>query len=63
MGGLGSRMSSVNSLIAGDTLGLRYDIYKMNQLGDHEYFKVEDLLDLNRKFVIHQVSVSIECLD
>ncbi len=49
MGGLGSKMSSVNSLIVGDTLGLRYDIYKMIELGNTEYFKVEDLLDLNRK--------------
>ena len=46
---MGVRTSKMNALLAGDTLGGRYDIYKMVTLDQIEYFKVEDLMDFNVK--------------
>lgn len=52
---MGLEMSKVNALIVGDTLDSRYDIYKIIDLyknkQDNDYFKVNDLLDFNLKFV------------
>jgi hypothetical protein len=51
---MGLQMSNLNALIAGETMNLQYDIYKIIDLyenkQDNEYFKVEDLLDFNLKF-------------
>ncbi len=47
---MGLEMSSLNTFIAGDTIGNRYDIYKFNYLDDIEYLKVEDMLQYNIKY-------------
>jgi hypothetical protein len=49
---MGVRTSKMNALLVGDTLGRRYDIYKMITLDEIEYFKVEDLMDFNVKYAV-----------
>lgn len=44
-------VSNVNTLIEGETLGYCYDIYRIMELDNNEYFKVEDLSDFDIKLL------------
>lgn len=48
---MGLKVSSMNALIEGDILDRRYEIYKMLKLDKIEYFKVEDLLEFDMKYL------------
>ena len=56
---MGLKISSLNSLTYGDMLDNRYDIYKINELSKIEYFKVEDLLDFDVKYLKTQTLIII----
>lgn len=45
------QVSRVNAMIAGETIGNCYDIYKILNLDKNDYFKVDDLSDFDIKFV------------
>lgn len=53
---MGLQTSSFNTLIAGNTLGNRYDIYKIKNLTNFEYFKVYDLLEFSEKYFYYSNS-------
>ena len=46
---MGLETSSFSTSIVGDTIGGKYDIYKIKKLPDFEYFKVYDLLEFSEK--------------
>ena len=56
---MGLKISSLNALTYGDMLDNRYDIYKINELSKIEYFKVEDLLDFDVKYLKTQTLIII----
>jgi hypothetical protein len=56
---MGLKISSLNALTYGDMLDNRYDIYKINELSKIEYFKVEDLLDFDVKYLQISTNISI----
>jgi len=47
----------VNSLIESDILGRRYNIYKLKSIGRFDYFKVNDLLDFDKKYALEPILV------
>jgi len=53
-------VSNVNTLIEGETLGYCYDIYRIMELDNNEYFKVEDLSDFDIKKAVEPVLVKSE---
>lgn len=53
---MGLQTSKTSTLMVGDTLDLRYDIYKIKRLSGIEYFKCDDLADFNIKFVLLMIS-------
>ena len=44
-------VSNVNAMIEGETIGNCYDIYRIMELDNNEYFKVEDLSDFDIKLL------------
>lgn len=48
---MGLQTSTFSTLIAGNTIDERYDIYKIKKLANFEYFKVYDLLEFSEKYV------------
>ena len=49
---MGLQTSTFSTLIAGNTIDERYDIYKIKKLANFEYFKVYDLLEFSEKYVL-----------